>query len=977
LNAPVVPVDESARLLALHRTNLLDSPPEERFDRITRLTARCFGVRTCSVSLVDNDRQWFKSRLGIEETEVGRGMSFCAQAILEHGVFTVTDATKDPRFSDNPLVKTEPRICFYAGAPLREPGGQPLGTLCITDSSPREFSDEQKQTLRDFADMVEYEIARIDQIQIQRLSEVAKQTTNGVVITSETGQVTWINEAFTGLTGYSLKEMIGKRPGSVLQGPDTDPATIEVMRDALSRNEGFNVDVVNYSKAGGAYWIRIACNQMWSDSGELQGFIAIETDITREVHDATKIRESDKLLKAVVDANTIGTWQLNLQTGELQINDKWAALLGYTLDDLAPVNRTTLEKLTQPDDLAYCNQQLERHFKGQIPIYEANIRMKHRNGEWVWINTRGQVSSRTSDGRAEWLLGTHFDISAQITAESNLHRQSTQMDAIVENMLDGVISVDARGLVLSFNKAAENMFGYAGAEIIDQNISVLTKPTGNQGQRSRLISEIVKGLSKSAGSGRELKAIHRNGRVFPVELSMVAVQQSGDTNYVCIVRDITERKKRDREVYRLAFYDALTRLPNRRLLLDRLQSVIANCVLHNRHAALFFLDLDNFKDLNDSAGHSIGDRLLYQVAQRLVQSVRQTDTVSRLGGDEFIVLIDNLGVDKFEATAQVEITAEKILDAFSRAFDLDGLSYKGSVSIGITVFDGTELYPEDLLKQADMAMYGSKAAGRNAVRFYDPQMQVAVSKRASVEQDLYNAIEGNQFQLYYQKQVNQLGCATGAEVLLRWIHPEQGIIAPAEFIPLAEETGLIIPIGEWVLQQACQTLAQWANHPVRAEMTVSVNISVVQFSTNDIVEQVLSAVRVSGANPNKLKLEITESLLASDVPDVKAKMLELRRHGIAFSIDDFGTGYSSLAYLKQLPIDELKIDQSFVREIISSANDQAIAEAVMNLAKAMDLGVIAEGVETEEQRELLQKIGCNAYQGYLFGKPCSLAKLSV
>lgn len=977
MNAPEVPVDESVRLLALHRTNLLDSPPEERFDRITRLAARCFGVPVCSISLIDSERQWLKSRIGIKETEVERRVSFCAYAMLEHGVFTVPDATRDPRFADNPLVITEPHICFYAGAPLREPGGHPIGTICIIDSSPREFSDEQKQTLRDFADMVEYEIARIDQAQIQRLSEVAKQTTNGVVITNAGGLVTWINEAFTDMTGYSLGEMIGQRPGAILQGPETDPASVNLMRAALSRNEGFNVDVVNYAKTGDTYWVRIACNQMWGDSGELEGYIAIETDITREVRDAEKIRESDNLLKAVVDANTIGTWQLNLQTGELRINDKWAALLGYTLSELGPVGRETWENLTQPDDLAYCNQQLKRHATGQIPIYEANIRMKHRNGEWVWINTRGQVSSRTLDGKAEWLLGTHFDISAQITAESNLHRQSTQMDAIVENMADGVISFDSRGLVLSFNKAAETMFGYESVKIIGQHISILARSAGKQGPRSRLFGDIFKGLSKDGSGSRELKAIHSTGRVFPVELSLVAIQQSGDTNYVGIVRDITERKKRDREVYRLAFYDSLTRLPNRRLLLDRLQNVIANCVLHNRHAALFFLDLDNFKDLNDSAGHSMGDRLLSQVAQRLVHSVRQTDTVSRLGGDEFIVLIDNLGADQSEATAQAQVTAEKILRAFNRAFDLDGLSYKGSVSIGITVFDGTELSPEDLLKQADMAMYGSKAAGRNAVRFYDPQMQVAVRKRASVEQDLYHAIEANQFQLYYQKQINHLGRATGAEVLLRWIHPEQGVISPAEFIPLAEESGLIIPIGEWVLQQACQTLAQWANDPERAAMTVSVNISVVQFSTKDIVKQVLNAVRVSGANPNRLKLEITESLLASNVPDVKAKMLELRGHGIAFSIDDFGTGYSSLAYLKQLPIDELKIDQSFVREIISSANDQAIAEAVINLADAMDLGVIAEGVETEEQRELLQTIGCNAYQGYLFGKPCALAELSV
>ncbi|MFO7704595.1 MAG: EAL domain-containing protein [Halopseudomonas sp.] len=393
-----------------------------------------------------------------------------------------------------------------------------------------------------------------------------------------------------------------------------------------------------------------------------------------------------------------------------------------------------------------------------------------------------------------------------------------------------------------------------------------------------------------------------------------------------------------------------------------------------QQAAKLYL-MDNFKNLNDSAGHNKGDLLLCQVAGRLVKSVRRGDTVSRLGGDEFVLVFENLSADKQVAASQAEAAAEKIIARLREGFDLDGLVYNGSASIGVTMFNSARCTSEDLLKQADMAMYKAKAAGRNGVHFFDPQMQIAVSLRAAMEQDLHDAIQQQQFQLYYQKQVDQQGRVIGAEVLLRWMHPLKGLVSPADFIPLAEDTGLIVPIGEWVLLEACKTLAQWAADPARAGLSIAVNISVVQFKKNNIVRTVLNALSATGANPHHLKLEITESLLANNVQDVKAKMLQLQNHGVSFSIDDFGTGYSSLFYLKQLPINQLKIDQSFVRDIINSPNDQAIAQAVITLASSMQLSVIAEGVETEEQRLLLQALGCGAYQGYLFGRPCPLEEL--
>jgi diguanylate cyclase (GGDEF)-like protein/PAS domain S-box-containing protein len=1097
VSAPAFPANESERLLALQSTGLLDTPPEERFDRITRLAARFFGVETCLLSLVDNDRQWFKSRVGLKENQLGRDISFCGHAILSCGILTVTDALQDARFSTNPLVTSAPHIRFYAGAPVRDSGGLPIGTLCIFDPSPHCFSDDQEQALRDFADMVEHEIARIGQAdesqqrlaastirassilatmpdmvfvidrhfrflecnehpdllqprlkvlgqtieevlpgelgvqltmnvqkafsskeviqhnytlakstsfearyvkidqnevlvvirntteqtlikaELSRLSDVVKKTTNGVVITDQSGFVLWINEAYSEITGYSSDEMIGIQPGALLQGKDTDPATVEAMRKAAASRKNYNVDVLNYTKSGTPYWVRIACDPLWDDDKKFKGYITIETDITKEKRDADLIIYNEDLLKSVIDANNIGTWRLNLQNGEFTINEKWANLLGYKLHELMPTDRRTGENLTHPEDLAYCTSALDKYATGQIPAYEADIRMKHKNGEWVWINTRGRILSSTEDGKAEWLLGTHFDINDQVTARHKSDEQSKQMHAIVENMQDGIVTISNKGIIRTFNHGAECIFGYGRDEMIGEDVKVLIKTP----HRKYLNKHISKYMSRNTGNAiyryREFEALNKDGTVFPIEVRMTEVQSLGDIKYFCIIRDITQLKKREDEIHKLAFYDPLTLLPNRRLLKDRLQQIIANCMRKNSYAALLFLDLDNFKNVNDSLGHDKGDLLLCQVAARLIESVRHGDTVSHLGGDEFVVLIEGLSTDRNEAAAQVEAAAEKISVQLTQEFDLDGSPYNGSASIGVTTFNSNVSSFGDLLKQADMALYKAQAAGRNNVHFFDPQMQVVVSLRAAMQQDLYEALRKNQFQLYYQKQIDQHQRLTGVEALLRWAHPTKGFISPAQFIPLAEETGLIVPIGEWVLREACQTLTQWASDPAKANLTMAVNISVVQFNKKNIVRTVLNALNASGAKPHNLKLEITESLLASDVENVKIKMLELERHGVTFSIDDFGTGYSSLFYLKQLPIHQLKIDQSFVRDIINSPDDQAIAQAVITLANAMQMNVIAEGVETEAQRAMLQDLGCGAYQGYLFGKPCALQDLFI
>jgi diguanylate cyclase (GGDEF)-like protein len=435
------------------------------------------------------------------------------------------------------------------------------------------------------------------------------------------------------------------------------------------------------------------------------------------------------------------------------------------------------------------------------------------------------------------------------------------------------------------------------------------------------------------------------------------------------MEDISQRKAAESEINHLAFYDFVTQLPNRRLLTDRLLQARSSGTRSGHRGALLFIDLDNFKTLNDTLGHDMGDLLLAQVAQRLLGCVREEDTVARFGGDEFMVMLDGLSDNPADAARHAKGVGEKIMALLGQPFLLDDHKYHSTSSIGITLFCGQKESADDLLKQADLAMYQAKEAGRNTMRFFDLDMQAVVTARSVLEIDLRQSLEQKEFILYYQAQVDCHGGVTGAEALVRWQHPRRGFVSPGDFIPLAEETGLILPLGQWVLETACAQLVAWSKQPPLAHLTLAVNISARQFRQPDFAQQVLAVIDQTGVDSQKLKLELTESLLLNDLEDIIAKMTTLKTRGVSFSLDDFGTGYSSLAYLKRLPLDQLKIDQSFVRDILSDPNDAAIARTIVALGNSLGLSVIAEGVETEDQKKCLARVGCQAYQGYLFSRP--------
>lgn len=435
------------------------------------------------------------------------------------------------------------------------------------------------------------------------------------------------------------------------------------------------------------------------------------------------------------------------------------------------------------------------------------------------------------------------------------------------------------------------------------------------------------------------------------------------------IQEITKQKHAEQEIEDLAYYDPLTHLPNRRLMIDRIQHAMAASSRSSNQAALMFLDLDNFKTLNDTLGHDMGDVLLQQVAGRLSCSIRQDDTVSRFGGDEFVVLLQGLSAQPIEAAAQAEDIAKKILYSINMPYRLASNNYTSTTSIGIAMFGGQHTEVKDLLKKADIAMYQAKQDGRNALRFFDPHMQTAITERAELEKELNQAIEEQQFQLYYQVQMDSALCPLGAEALIRWVHPQRGSISPLNFIPLAEKNGAILKIGQWVLNTACQQLNIWQQDPDTSDLTLSVNVSAKEFHEADFISHCIMTIQQHRINPARLKLELTESLLLDDIDTTIAKITSLAEIGIQFSLDDFGTGYSSLQYLKKLPLNQLKIDKSFVDNLVTDRNDQAIVRTIIAMADSLGLSVIAEGVETKEQQQRLLTEGCNHYQGYLFSKP--------
>ena len=763
--------EERQRIAAVQSYCLLDTEAEHGFNDLTDLAASYFHVPAAILSLVDSDRIWFKSRFGVELAEVPRHQAFSDIVVAGREMLVVENAADDPRFSGNPLVAAGPSIRFFAGAPLINPEGHVIGTLCVVDLGPREMN----------------------------MSE----------------------------------------------------------RAALSA-------------------------------------LAHQAMVRLELH--RKKIEADRAIA-----------QLSQRNRELALQNR------------------ALEQLNSGAHLSDVLAELVSHIEDMHSDLMCSVMLVDRDG--MRLVPAAMARLRTN------------------------------------------IVLPPAGIPIGDNMGSCGTAAFRGTRVISTDI--WTDPLW-EGHRDALDprrlgscwSQPIKGRD---GTVQGTLAVYRRETLAPTDEQITQIERYANLAALSI-----EQQRIAERVHRLAFFDPLTHLPNRRLMEDRLAQSIAASSRTGAYCALMFIDLDNFKTINDTLGHARGDMLLAQMATRLAGCLRQEDTVARLGGDEFLVMLVNLSADEADAICKVKQVTDKIVRAVGRGFRLVDDFHRCTVSVGITLYKGPDVTVNTLLKQADLAMYRSKAAGRNSIHYFDPAMEARALQRANLEMDLRGAVKRKEFTLFYQPLVNGQGEVLGAEALLRWQHAKRGEIAPAEFIPLAEETGLIVPLGQWALETACAQLARWAGMLQFSRLTVAVNISARQIKQRDFPELVLDVLRRTGAPPHRLKLELTESVMIEDVEDIVTKMKVLKASGVGFSLDDFGTGYSSLSYLKRLPLDQLKIDQAFVRDILGGANDAAIARAIIVLARSLGFSVIAEGVETESQRRVLGEIGCDAYQGRYFSAPLPL-----
>ncbi len=672
-------------------------------------------------------------------------------------------------------------------------------------------------------------------------------------------------------------------------------------------------------------------------------------------HRETALKESELRLRAIIETEPECIKIVDAAGLLKQMNPAGLAMI--EADSLQQVLGRSIFSVITPEYRAAFEDLHRRVLAGES--VQMIFEVQGLKGGRRWLETH--AVPMLDNGELVQLAVTR-DVTARKQAEADLRIAAAAFES-----QEGMVVTDAEGVILRVNRAFSESTGYAPDELVGQTPRLL-----KSGRHDReFYRDMWETINRSGGWQGEIWDRRKNGEIYPKWLTISAVKGDNGavTHYIGMHHDITERKKAEEKIEELAFFDQLTGLPNRTLLLDRLKQALSASARNNNHGALLFIDLDNFKKLNDTLGHDMGDLLLKQVSQRLSMCVRAGDTVARLGGDEFVVMLANLSASESEAATGIESVADKILTSFNHKYQLNNVAFQSTASIGITLFGARHPSIDDLMKQADLAMYKAKESGRNTFRFFDPAMESVVKERAALEEGLRRAVDGKQFVLHYQAQVGGQGRVTGAEVLVRWQHPERGLVSPAEFIPLAEETGLILPLGQWVLETACSQLANWAVRPEMAQLTIAVNVSVHQINRPDFVSQVLAVLKDTGADPLRLKLELTESLLVHNVEEIIEKMAALKAAGVGFSLDDFGTGYSSLSYLKRLPLDQLKIDQSFVRDVLTDPNDAAIARTVVALAQSLGLSVMAEGVETAAQRDFLARSGCNAYQGYFFSRP--------
>ncbi len=909
----------------------------------------------------------------------------------------------------------------YIGTPLWDSSGQPIGLISMLSNNPLADIEPLSHVLQLVATRAAAELERERSDSLLRSREyefrtLADNLPDNIVRYDKDGRAVYVNRMLEKTLGVPPEIRLGKSVREFFSDNSMENYA-QVVDEALTTGKSSELEITLPTNVGNKIFnMRVLAER--DETGEVSGVLAIGRDITQHKLDEEALLRLNRELHAISNCNQA---LMRAEDEQALLHDIChivceeagyrMAWVGYVEHDdaktIQPVAWAGFDggylremQFTWADAEQGCGSYATAVREGKSVCVQdmssqletspwRNTALQHGYRSSITLPLKDRSSSTfgvfgifsavpnafTTDevclmeqlaaDMAYGIMALRESIERHV-AEQGL-RESEEKFAAIFNSSPNLISLTrmSDGTIVEVNEGYTQLLGYSREESIGRttdNMSIW----GKKVDRDSFLSSL-KRYGQIADFETTLR--RRDGVSLTVIISAKTIKLQGIMYVLSVVHDITERKAAEEAIERLAFQDPLTMLPNRRLLLDRLHQALASGARSKRSGALIFIDLDNFKLLNDTLGHDAGDQLLLEVAKRLSSCVRNGDTISRFGGDEFMLMLDDLGENNLEVVAQIKVVGEKIMAILNRPYMIYGHLYHSSPSIGITLFYGNGTSVDELLKQADIAMYQAKSAGRNAMRFFDPDMQEALAERAAMEVSLRQAIREQQFVLFYQPQVDSERNIIGVEALVRWDHPDLGIVLPDQFIPLAEDTGLILAMGRWVLKTACDQLRMWADDPRTSGLDLAVNVSVRQFRQIDFVSQVRHALKESGAPPNRLKLELTESLLLEDMEGSIEKMRVMKELGVRFALDDFGTGYSSMTYLARLPLTQIKIDKSFIQKLPDNQNDAVIAQTIITMAKSLNMSVIAEGVETESQKQFLEQHGCSAYQGYLFSIP--------
>jgi diguanylate cyclase (GGDEF)-like protein/PAS domain S-box-containing protein len=785
-----------------------------------------------------------------------------------------------------------------------------------------------------------------------------------VVIEPGSGRILQANAVALELSGYDVGEL-GHRTLADLTLPEDMPEAMSRFADLCSgRVEQLRMERRFVHKDGRILTTRLAVSTLKDGAGEVVRLIACMSDITERRRIEAALEDSERKLRSLYELSPLGI-VLTVNGKYLEFNRAFESMTGYSAEELRSLDHWVLTPREYEEEE---RRQLDLLVRtGRFGPYEKEYRRK--DGTRIPLRLNGMLAG---SGPPYYVWSIVEDISEDRRAQQALRESEMRLRTLIEQS-PVAISFSRDGITLDVNAHYVDMFGYTSAAEVRGTPLLQRVAPSRRAEMQEMIERRRAGVP--APTTYETMGLRKDGSEFPIFVSTKRLDLADGPLTMSFLMDFTERKKAEERIRHLAFFDQLTRLPNRELLQDRLNQALSTSARNGGYGALLLLNLDDFKSVNDTMGHDAGDALLQQVAARLAAEVREGDTLARVDGDEFVVLLEDLAPQPLAAAAQAKAFGLKMMHALSGSYALaDGNIHVGC-SVGATILAGHRQTSQDLIKQANIALHQAKRSGRNALRFFDPRMQESVNARAALETELRDAIAASQFVLHYQLQVDESGRELGAEALLRWNHPERGLVSPGQFIALAEETHMVLPIGQWVLDAACARLAAWSRGARSRELSLAVNVSSLQFQQPEFVVQVLGAIRRHGIDARRLKLELTETMLQGDIERTVSTMNVLKTEGVQFALDDFGTGYSSLQYLKRLPLDELKIDRSFVHEIASDPNDKAIVTTIIGIADHLGLEVMAEGVETLEQLEVLRKCGCRRYQGYLFGRPVEAERL--